>query len=62
MSSAWSPPPASLFAPRVLVPVLADAVAGLAGVRAEPANDYALSPAAVARLRALPPTTEQGVA
>ena len=46
--------PSSLFAPGVLLPVLADSLAGLVGKDAKPAEEYALSPTAIARLRALP--------
>jgi hypothetical protein len=50
-------PPSSLFAPRVLVPVVADALAGLVGREAATVEEYALSPAAIARLRTAHPAT-----
>jgi hypothetical protein len=46
--------PSSLFAPGVLLPVLADSLAGLVGKDAKPSEEYALSPTAIARLRVLP--------
>ena len=47
-------PPGSLLHPRVLLPVLKEALTELAGGERAPANDFASSPAAIARLRALP--------
>lgn len=49
--------PASLFAPRVLLAVAADGLGGLLGRGADLEEDFALSPAALATLRALPRPT-----
>ncbi len=51
-------PPSSLFRPRVLLPVLQDALTELAGGERALADDFASSPAAIARLRALPAAME----
>jgi 2-polyprenyl-6-methoxyphenol hydroxylase-like FAD-dependent oxidoreductase len=48
-------PPSSLFAPRVLLPTAAGALAERLGRGDEPADEWALSPAAIARLRSLRP-------
>lgn len=55
-------PPASLFAPRILLPVLADTLTQVAGRGRQHHDSFALTPAAIAQLQALPKRVNNGVA